>query len=90
MLIGCIKPNRRDQLKHRCHGVLQTFDAAVGNGHPIAQTGRTQALAGKQAVGHQGAVHAVAVFKQQARLFESTFFTGHVHAHQDLLGRKDG
>lgn len=54
------------------------------NGHPMAQAGGTQAFARKQAVGDQGAVQAVLVFKQQTGFLKSTLLAGRFNADQNL------
>ncbi|MNY64392.1 hypothetical protein D3C86_2014960 [compost metagenome] len=62
----------------------------MGNGDAMAQSGRAQTLARKQAVGDQRARQAVQAFKQQPGFFKSAFLAGGVNAHKDLSGRQDG
>jgi hypothetical protein len=78
-----------DGLLHAHHGgqrVLQALDAAVRDGHRMAQAGGAQALAGKQVVGDGAARDGVLVLEQQARLFEHPLLAGRVHVHQHVAG----
>jgi hypothetical protein len=54
------------------------------DGHAMAQTGRAEALAGKQTVCDQGAVHPVLILEQQAGFFKSALFTGRFDTNQYL------
>jgi hypothetical protein len=90
LLIGGIKANRVEQLKHRCHGRLEAFDAAMGDGHAITQAGRPQALARKQAVGHQRTADAMGLFKQQTGFFKCPLLAGGVDGNQHLFGGQNG
>jgi hypothetical protein len=70
---GASKPMGLGQLEHGRHRRLEALDASMRDGHAMPQTGRTQAFAGEQAVGDQGAAQAVQAFKQQAGFFKSPF-----------------
>ena len=90
LFIRRIKAYGASELKHRRHGGFQAFDAAMGNGHAVAQARGAQALAGEQAVGNQGAREAMQTLKQQSSFFKRAFFAGGVHPNEDLGGRQDG
>jgi hypothetical protein len=88
-LVGRIKANALRQLKNSGHGRLEALDAAMGNGHAVAQTGRAQTLSRKQAVCDQRPRKTMQILKQQARLFKSALLAGGVNAHQNLFNGKD-
>jgi hypothetical protein len=69
---GASKP-MGGQLEHRRHGRLQALDAAMGNGHAMAQTGGAQAFAGEQAVGDQRAGQTVQALKQNPASSKARF-----------------
>src|SRR5687768_15624739 len=63
LLVRRVESDRIRELEHRGHWRLEALDAPVRDGHAVAETGGTQALAGEQAVGDEGTAQAVQVFK---------------------------
>ena len=90
LFVRGVEADRLGQLEHRGHRGLQALDAAVRDGHAVAQAGGAQALAGEQAVGDQRARQAVQVLEQQPGFLESALLAGGVDAHQHLSGGQDG
>jgi hypothetical protein len=61
----------------------------MGNGNSVPQTGGTQALARKQAIGNQGTRQTMQALKEQTRFLESAFLAGDINAHKHLSGGKN-
>ena len=75
---------------HRGERVLQALDAAMRDGHAVAQAGGAEALAGEEVVGDGGAGHRVLVLEQQAGLLESALLARGVDVDDDVGRREDG
>lgn len=86
LFIRCIKANRRFKLENCRHRGFQALDAAVGNGNAMAQTGRSETLAGKKAVGDQGTIEAMKILEQKPGFFKRALLARRFNADEDLGG----
>ena len=68
LVVGRVEADRLAQLEHRGHRRLQALDAAVRDGHAVAEAGRAEALAREQVVGDQGARRGRAGSRTAGRL----------------------
>src|SRR5258706_1619553 len=83
--IECHGPCEADE---RSDGLLQALDPAVGNGDPMAEAGRAEALAREQAVENETPRDALVVLDNQSRLLEHALLARHVQIQEDVGGRK--
>src|ERR687895_444022 len=68
--VGRIEGNGLGEAQERAERFLQPLDAAVRNGHALAQAGRAEALAREEALEHEAARDAVEVLEDESCLFE--------------------
>ena len=90
LVVGRVEGDRLLHAHHRGQRVLQALDAAMRDGHAMAQAGGAQAFAREQVVGDGGAGDGVLVLEQQAGLLEDALLAGGVHVHQHVAGGQDG
>ena len=90
LFVRGIEADRLRQAQHGGHRRLQTLDAAMRNGHAMAQAGGAQPFTREQAVGDQRTRQAMQALEQQAGLFERAFLAGGLNADEDLGLREDG
>ena len=85
--VGRVEGNRLGQADEGAKGILQAFDAAVGNGDALSQSGGAELLPGKQAVEDGASADSVVVLEQQARLLESALLAARLES-DDHIGRR--
>lgn len=90
LLVRRVKPDRLGQLKHRSHRRLQPLDAPMRDSDTVPESGRPEALPGKQAVGNQGPAEAMKILKQQSRFFKNPLLAAGIDLHHNLCNGEDG
>jgi hypothetical protein len=88
-VVGCIERNGLLQAHHGGQRVLQALDAAMRNGHAVAQAGGAQAFAGEQVVGDRGTCNRMLVFEQQACVLERALLAGGLYVNEHVAERQD-
>src|SRR5256712_5638249 len=84
--VGGVEGHRLRQPQEGAQRLLQSLDAAMGNRYPLAEPGRTEALAREQAVEDQAAGEAVMVLEQQAGLLEQPLLARYLQVEHDVVG----
>src|ERR1035437_7935113 len=87
LAVGGVKRHRGGKAHESRHRLAQALDAAVWNGHPLAQAGRAQALAREQAVEYQAARDPLVILENQTGLFEHALLAADVEVEDDVRGR---
>src|SRR5258708_8323516 len=82
--VGRVERNRLCQAHESPDCFLQSLDPAVRNGEPLAQPGRSEAVAGTQAVEQQAPRHPLGVLEKQPGLLAHAVLVRHIQIQEDV------
>lgn len=83
--IGRIEGDGDAKAQKSAGGFLEALDATVRNRYALTESGRTEFLAGEQAIEDNAAGNSPTIFKQCANLLKNAFFTARLQIEDDIF-----
>ena len=80
-----IEWNRRRQAQKCADRLLESLDAAMGNGNPLTEARGAEFFASKQAVENDCPGKPQAILEQHACLFKDSLLTSGIEVEHDLI-----